>query len=224
MVTLSHRSTLLPTIAGVDPPDSRIARDAAELARDASSDVLFHHVMRSYYFGEKRAAAEFASYDREVVLLSLVLHDLGLTDHARGPRRFEIEGADVARQFATSHGLAEEKAWLVWDNIALHPLDLNLYKQPEARAVEWGIWADVLGWELDMLGRDAVAEIVAAFPRLGFKRELLRLLRQEAEAKPTTHLFHPCTMVAHHCLGGVSIPDARPMIDGAPFDEGEGQC
>jgi hypothetical protein len=28
-------------------------------------------------------------------------------------------------------------------------------------------------------------------------------------------------MVAHHCLGGVPIPDARPMIDGAPFDEGE---
>ena len=79
----------------------------------------------------------------------------------------------------------------------------------------------LLGWELDALGRDAVAEIVAAFPRLGFKRELLRLLRQEAEAKPTTHLFHPCTMVAHHCLGGVPIPDARAMIDGAPFDEGE---
>ncbi len=127
-------------------------------------DVLFHHVMRSYYFGERRAAAEFASYDREVVLLSLVLHDLGLTDRARGPRRFEIEGADVAREFATTHGLAREKAWLVWDNIALHPLDLNLYKQPEARAVEWGICADVLGSELEALGRDAVAEIVAAFP------------------------------------------------------------
>ena len=219
MITLSSRIDPMEMIGSVRPPDSRIAREAVELARDVSSPTLFHHVMRSYFFGELRVRAEFESYDPEIVLLSLVLHDLGLTDRARGPRRFEIEGADAARTFVTTHGLADDKAWLVWDNIALHTLDLNLYRQPEARAVEWGICADVMGQEVERLDRQAVAEIVAAFPRLGFKQELLRLLQQEAQTKPETHLFHPCTMVAHHCLGGVRIPDARPIIDGAPFDE-----
>jgi hypothetical protein len=219
MTVLVASSDPLRALGGVRPPDSRIAREAVALARDMSSPMLFNHVMRCYLFGELLARARLERYDREVVLLSLVLHDLGLTDHARGPRRFEIEGADVARDFVAARGLSPEKSWLVWDNIALHPLDLNAHKEPEARAVEWGICADVLGWELDRLEPSAVQEIVAAYPRLNLKRELFNLLRQEAVAKPHAHLFHPATMVAHHCLGGVEIPDAAALMNAAPFDD-----
>jgi hypothetical protein len=206
-------------IGGVTAPDSKLARDAVALAYEASSPMLFNHVLRCYLFGELRAQSALQAYDREVVLLSLVLHDLGLTDRARGERRFEIEGADVARAFVTAGGLAEAKAWLVWDNIALHPLDLNQHKEPEARAVEWGICADVLGQGLEHLERNAVAAIVATFPRLDFKRALTALLCGEAQRKPGCHLFHPMTMVAHHCLGGVDIPDARVEMDTAAFND-----
>ncbi|MGH6892649.1 MAG: hypothetical protein ACREEP_10355 [Dongiaceae bacterium] len=219
MTILTARKDPLRAIGGVRPPDSRIAREAVELVRDVSSRVLFNHVMRSYLFGELLARAKSGNYDREIVLLSAVLHDLGLTDLVGGSRRFEIEGADAARAFVVAHGLCEEKAWLVWDNIALHTFDHNLYRQPEARAVQSGILADAVGLGIERLGKGAVAEILAAFPRLGFKRELFRLLRHEAETKPQGHIFHPSTMIAHHCLGGIHIPDARPMIDGAPFDE-----
>lgn len=219
MTIVTIRSDLLPAIGGVRPPDSRIAHEAVELARAVSSPSLFHHVMRTYYFGEAWAQTELERYDREIVLLSLVLHDLGFTDHARGPRRFEIEGADAARAFIAARGYTEDKAWLVWDNIALHPLDLNLHKEPEAKAVEWGICADVMGAGLDRLAGGVAAGILAAFPRPDFKRELFALLRREAESKPDTHPFHPATMIAHHCLGGVHIPDAKAVIDGAPFDE-----
>jgi len=85
--------------------------------------------------------------------------------------------------------------------------------------VEWGICADVMGLGFVQLDHGAVAEIVAAFPRLGFKRELVSLLRREAESKPASHLFHPATMIAHHCLGAVQIPDARAEIDAAPFED-----
>ena len=217
--TRTNIDPLTSAVGGVRPPDSRLAREAIELARLVSSPMLFNHVMRCYLFGELRAQVALGAYDREVVLLSLVLHDLGLTDHARGPRRFEIEGADVARDFVAARGLSAEKSWLVWDNIALHPLDLNAHKELEARAVEWGICADVLGIGLEHLEPAAVAEIVAAYPRLDMKRALFDLLRGEAAAKPHGHLFHPATMVAHHCLGGVEIPDARTLMDAAPFDE-----
>jgi hypothetical protein len=207
------------TIGGVRPPDSKLARAAVDLARSVSTPMLFNHVMRSYLFAELRAQAELGAYDREVVLVSSVLHDLGLTDHARGPRRFEIESADAARQFALAGGFPEEKAWLVWDNIALHPLDLNPHKEPEAKAVQWGLWADVVGIGIDRLDPNVVIKVVASYPRLGFKRGFFELLRDEAEAKPQSQLIHPATMVAHHCLGGVTIPDARALIDRAPFDE-----
>jgi len=219
MATVVTRSNLLPAIGGVRPPDSRIAYEAVELAREVSSPSLFHHVMRTYYFGEAWAQTALERYDREIVLLSLVLHDLGFTDHARGRRRFEIEGADAARAFVAARGYSEEKAWLVWDNIALHPLDINPHKEPEAKAVDWGISTDVMGVGLERMERSAVTMILATFPRLGFKRELFALLRREAESKPDAHPFHPATMIAHHCLGGVHIPDAKAVIDGAPFDE-----
>ena len=101
----------------------------------------------------------------------------------------------------------------------MHTLDLNLHKQAEARAVQWGIAADVVGPGIERLDRSRVDEIVAAYPRLAFKREFLTLLRHEAESKPATHPIHPCTMVAHHCLGGVQVPDARQLIENAPFKE-----
>ena len=78
--------------------------------------MLFNHVMRSYYFGRLLSGTS-AREDEELVFLSAVLHDLGLTDRARGERRFEIEGADAARRFVLSHGLSAERSWLVWDTI-----------------------------------------------------------------------------------------------------------
>lgn len=205
-------------IAGVHAPDSRIAREAVALAQEASSPMLFNHVMRSYYFAELWAQHAVVSLDREVVLLSAVLHDLGLTPHAHGPRRFEIEGADAARAFATKNGLRDEKAWLVWDTIALHTYDLNMHKQPEARVVQQGILTDIVGVGVGEIGRDLVDAVVAALPRLNCKREFARLLLEEAQAKPDLPVFHPTTMFRHHCFGGVQIPDPRPMIDDAPFD------
>ena len=219
MTILLSKSDPFHAVAGIKPPDSRIARAAMELARDVSDPMLFHHVMRSYWFGELLGQALPDALDREIILLSAVLHDLGLTSHARGTRRFEVEGADAARQFVAQRGLAHDKAWMVHDTIMLHTMDHNLYRQPEARMVQGGILADVVGVGIGALDKRAVAEVVAAFPRLGFKREFARLLLREAEEKPHTHPFHPCTMMAHHCLGGVQVPDARPMIDGAPFDE-----
>ena len=80
-------------IADIKVPDSSIARQAEELARSVSNDMLFNHVMRCYWFGELFAQQEGKKVDSELMFLSAVLHDLGLTDHAPGPHRFEIEGA-----------------------------------------------------------------------------------------------------------------------------------
>lgn len=85
------------TVAGIAIPDSGVARDAVALAREVSSPMLFNHVMRSFVFGKLVGARETVVVDDEVVFLSTTLHDLGLTGHAAGPRRFEIEGADAAR-------------------------------------------------------------------------------------------------------------------------------
>ena len=113
-------------ILDIRAPDSRIVRQAEELVRTISSEMLFNHVMRCYWFGELFAQQEGSKADRELMFLSATLHDLGFTDLGRGPHRFEIEGANAARRFLLEHGTPSERAWRVWDNIALHTWDINL--------------------------------------------------------------------------------------------------
>jgi len=84
--------------ADIKAPDSKIARDAEELARTVSNDMLFNHVMRCYWFGEFFARKQGVKVDSELMFLSSVLHDLGLTPQVPGPHRFEIEGASAARK------------------------------------------------------------------------------------------------------------------------------
>lgn len=209
----------METLAGVKAPDSRLARDAIGLAREASSPMLFNHVMRSYWFAALFAEAEGSRSDREIIFLSSVLHDLGLTDRAGGPARFEIEGAHAAQAFLLSRGCEPDRAWLVWDTIALHTGDVNLHKQPEARAVQAGILCDVTGFALDRIDPGAVAEVLARYPRLDFKRSFPSLLEAEARRQPHSVAFHPFTMIRHHCGEPVDIPDARAIIEAADFPE-----
>jgi hypothetical protein len=115
-------------ISDIKVPGSSIVRQVKELAQSVSSDFLFNHVMRCYWFSELFAQMEGTQVDSELMFLSSVLHDLGLTNHALGSHRFEIEGAGAARTFLVEKGISRERAQSVWDNIALHTWDINLFR------------------------------------------------------------------------------------------------
>ena len=146
-------------IADIKVPDSAIVRQAEELARSVSSDTLFNHVMRCYWFGELFAQQERKKVDSELMFLSAVLHDLGLTDHARGPHRFEIEGAGAARTFLVERGVSEDRAQNVWDNIALHTWDMNQFRGDTSCLTQRGLAYDVSGVLGAQLDQDDVAAI-----------------------------------------------------------------
>jgi HD superfamily phosphodiesterase len=61
-------------------PDSKMVSDAQELARKSSEPYLFNHVMRAWIFSALLAKAEIAPPDPELLAVSSLLHDLGLTD------------------------------------------------------------------------------------------------------------------------------------------------
>ena len=206
-------------IADIKMPDSRIVRDAEELARSASSPFLYNHVMRSYWFGALFAHAEGAQVDSEMMFLSAVLHDLGLTDHGRGPHRFEIEGASAARAFLVDRGVAGERAQSVWDNIALHTWDINLFRSDTSRLMELGIVHDVVGVQDAKLEPADVAEVVRRYPRLQFKRAFNGVLTTELDSKqPYPHFFHICSHIAQN-RAPIAMPDVPTMLDNAPFEE-----
>jgi len=199
--------------------DSTIARQAEELVRSVSSDVLFNHVMRSYWFGELFAQQEGVKIDSELMFLSAVLHDLGLTDHVHGSHRFEIEGAHAARSFLSDKGVDEDRAQKVWDNIALHTWDMNPFRGDTSRIMQQGLAYDVSGAPGLSLDKRDVAEVLRRFPRLNFKKEFNDMLNHEADTKkPYPHWFHICSRVLHN-RAPLEIVDSSVVLGWAPFDE-----
>jgi len=83
-------------------------------------------------------------FDREVLCVSAVLHDLGLTMIAPVEVRFEIEGADLAKDFLARKGMSERHLEIVWDAIALHTTpEIPLRKCSEVALCQLGIAADL---------------------------------------------------------------------------------
>lgn len=206
-------------IADIKVPDSDVVRQAEELARTVSSDTLFNHVMRSYWFGELFAQSENSKVDSELIFLSAVLHDLGLTDHAPGPHRYEVEGAGAAQRFLASSGVSEDRAQKVWDNIALHTSDLNFFRTDTSRIMQLGIMHDVVGVPDAKLDPNDVAEVLRRYPRLDFTRSFYRTLEHELESKrPYPHDFHPCTRIAL-ARSPLKVDDLSVWQSKAPFDE-----
>src|SRR5258705_11357249 len=108
-------------ISGINIPDSKIAREAAELVRQYETEMLFNHSVRVFVFGAMKGIRQKIKFDSELLYVAALFHDLGLVDafHTE-TNRFEVDGADAARAFLRSHGIPEPKADLVWEAIALH--------------------------------------------------------------------------------------------------------
>src|ERR1700747_2995664 len=108
----------------IDLLHSEIACAAMQVVYDISPAFVAHHSLRSYLYGRELAAAKGlrsdVDYDDELVCLSCILHDLGVTDYANGDQRFEVDGADAAARFLRDHGVQEARITTAWQAIALH--------------------------------------------------------------------------------------------------------
>jgi hypothetical protein len=176
------------TVAGIRIPDSAIAREATELVRDVSTPLLFDHSRRVFLWGSLHGEQLLLDYDAELFYVAAMFHDLGLVDGHRSEReRFEIDGANAAREFLERHGVGETQVMLVWDAIALHTTpEIPRYKQPEVRLVNWGVEYDIPGRHFDQLSAEQREAVVAAHPRTGFKAGIIDALAGPLRGKPQT--------------------------------------
>src|SRR4051812_28171766 len=175
-------------IAGIQVPDSRIAREATELVQDVSTPLLFHHSRRVFLWGSLYARQLRLDHDPELFYVGALFHDLGLVDgHRSEHERFEIDGANAARRFLEGHGVPEERVMTVWESIALHTTpQIPRYKQPEVRLVNWGVEYDIPGRHFDDLVARERDHVIAAHPRPGFKEGILEALAGSLRDKPET--------------------------------------
>lgn len=213
------REHLPRSVAGIRIPGSRLARDAVEFAREASSETLFHHVMRSYLFGCALFDRRGVSYDRELAFVAAVLHDLGLVEAYRTPaERFEVDGADAARRFLVERRVPAERVDVVWDAIALHTdTGIATRKRPEIAMVSLGSGLDFSGNDLQQIPSGTREEILAAFPRKGFKQDALSTILSLCRTKPLSTLMHPFAEVGRRHIPDFPVPTVEDLLLGAPF-------
>ena len=127
--------------AGMTVPDSKLARDATELVRESTTDLVFGHSRRVFWYGSWHGRRQGLSFDPELLYVAAMFHDLGLNERFRGSgHRFEVDGADEARRFLRGHGVPEERIRRVWTAIARHTTPAVVESMaPEVELVAAGV-------------------------------------------------------------------------------------
>jgi hypothetical protein len=201
-------------------PDSDLARKATALVAQVSPPFLYHHCMRTFLFADVLGQRDHLNYDRELLYLGTLFHDLGLTDSFDGEQRYELVGADAARAFAQEHELPEEKADLLWDAIALHTsVAIALRKRPEIALVSLGATVDIAGLRLTDIEPNLVGSILEAYPRLGFNHAIFELLVSYVQRKPGVIPLTWMAELARVHIPTMTFPGFADFIQGNPFSE-----
>lgn len=174
-------------IAGVKIPDSPMARQLTQYIRDTENDLLFHHSTRVYLWGALTGMRKGLKFDPELLYTGAMFHDIGLTEKGqRSQLRFEVDGANAARDFLRSHGVSEIDVEKVWTAIALHTTPgIPEHMHPEIALVTAGVEMDVLGFAYDQFTEDQRQAVVDAHPRGDhFKSDIIEAFYQGMKHRP----------------------------------------
>jgi hypothetical protein len=206
--------------AGIQVPDTALVRDAIDLSRSMLEPFLFNHVMRSWLFGILLSETVEVAPDAELLAVAAILHDLGLTERYTAENRFEVDGANAAREFLKDRGISAQQTQVVWDAIALHTTPtLALHKEPEVVMTHSGIAVDVLGAGLDRIPQEKQRAILTAFPRRAFKDEFKGCLCNVVRQKPMTAIDNILRDFGIRYVEGFTPPNFADLVAGAPFSE-----
>jgi HD domain len=176
-------------IHGVSIPDSKLAREITELVRDTESALLFHHSSRVYYFGALAGQHRGLSFEPELLYAGAMFHDMGLTrQHSSADERFEVDGANAARDFLRGHGISQTDIDIVWTAIALHTTPgVPQHMHPVVALVTAGVEMDVLGLTYPEYTDAEREAVVRAHPRPEhFKEDIIQAFYDGIKHKPET--------------------------------------
>lgn len=186
-------------VAGVTVPDTPLITASLDLARKHLDDWAYNHVVRSWLLGFAIAdkIPDLAGRDRELHAVAAILHDLGWDEKdafVSPDKRFEVDGANTARVFIEKE--ADSTLWdkhrtqVLWDAIALHTIpSIGWHKEPEVKATNLGIMAELLGPDIIPGGALSQAEfdgVVEEYPRQGLKNGMIEKLCGFCRDKPET--------------------------------------
>jgi HD domain len=204
-------------------PDSLLAKEATGILREYSSDLIFNHSVRVYLFATEHGRRQKLRFDAELLYIAAAFHDLGLSKKfSSESERFEVDGANAARQFLSAHNVPEDQVRTVWQAIALHTTPgITQHMQPEVALLYSGVGLDVLGRGFDQFPAELREQIVARYPRRRFKEAFIREYFAGFAHKPQTTYGTVNAGVCERYLPGFKSPNACDLIAASPFPDSE---
>src|SRR4051794_15280415 len=216
----NHEPPSTRVIAGLSVVDTPVVAAVIGYAQRLSEPYLFNHAMRSWLFAEAIGRIKGIDYDREVVAVGTILHDIGLTASVAGPNRFEVNGADAAVSFIKGRGFSDRRAQLIWDLVALNSTpSLALHKEPEVAVGTMGIGLDYGGFGVQALPAGDVERVLGAFPRLKMKERFAETCCRLVTAKPETSHDNFLRDFGERFVPGYKAVSTVDLLMNAPFEE-----
>jgi hypothetical protein len=188
-MTTSTQASQSALISGITIPDSKLANEITQFIRDTETTLLFNHSSRVYYFGALAGQRRGLKFDAELLYAGAMFHDMGLVPaYSSDADRFEVDGANAARDFLRGHNISEQDIDLVWTAIALHTTPgIPQYMRPVVALVTAGVEMDVLGIDYSSFTDSDRNAVVQAFPRtVHFKEDILQAFYDGIKHKPET--------------------------------------
>ena len=166
-------------------PDSALARQAREQIVEVAPEYLVNHSIRAYAWAVELALHDGLSFDAEILYVSAALHDIGLVAAYDLGGCFETDGAVAAERFALERGASADRAKAIYQVIDLHmAATLPSDATHEDILLEASTGTDVTGYRFADVRQTSVAPILAAYPRLTFKRDFAAAFVDQASRKP----------------------------------------
>ena len=202
-------------------PDSLLAKEATDILREHSTEVLINHSMRVYLFGAEQGRQQKLRFDPELLYVAAAFHDLGLIKKfSSATERFEVDGANAVRQFLTTHNVPEEQIETAWQAIALHTTPgVTHYMRPEVALLQSGVLLDVLGKGFDQFPSELRDEIVSSYPRKQFKERFLQEYFGGFAHKPATTVGTVNASICERFIPDFKSPNTVDLMLGSPFPD-----
>lgn len=176
-------------VSGIRIPDSKLARDATQFIRDSEGDFLFQHSTRVYYWAALAGKRKGLTFDPELLYVAAMFHDFGLTArYGKSHLRYEVDGANAARDFLRSHGVSEADSEKVWFAIALHTTNgISAQLFPIAALVAEGANMDLVGAGYNDFTAAQRNAVEAAHPHPPqFAEDFMQALYESLKHRPET--------------------------------------
>ena len=178
----------MESIADIVIPDTSLVREITDYIRGAEDELLFNHSRRVFLFGALQGRRRGLNPDLELLYAAAMFHDLGLTERYRtSDVRFEVDGANAARDFLRERGVDKTDIDKVWLGIALHTTPgVPEFLDDEVALVQAGVEVDVIGLGREDLTQEALAAVTAAHPRPQFKQRIIQAFYDGMKHRPQT--------------------------------------